>query len=143
LPGGLHGVGSGLRGEERALENDVEEPVVLRLGHFDERLRREDTGVVEKYIDATETLDRGFHHRFAGRRQSDVAYVHSDTLARRAHPLRSRLGLGGIAAIDDNRTPFRDESGRALLADPRSTAGHDRDFVLETHLLFSCVSTYR
>jgi hypothetical protein len=46
--------------------------------------------------------------------------VHSDTLARRVDRLRSRLGLGGIAAIDDNRTTFRDESGRDLLADPEA-----------------------
>src|SRR5262249_40434153 len=105
-----------------AFENDVDEPVELGLGHFDERLRREDTGVVEKHIETAETGARALHDRFTGRRQSDVAYVHSNALARRVNLPCSRLGFGGIATVNHDRTAFRDEADRNLLAKMSATA---------------------
>jgi hypothetical protein len=36
-----------------------------------------------------------------------------------------------FAAIDDDRATFRHKAGRNLLADPRSTAGDDRNLILE------------
>src|ERR1700724_2508225 len=46
---------------------------------------------------------------------------------------RGRLGLGGIAAVDNDRTALRDEPGRGLFAHARTTAGDDRYLILEPH----------
>ena len=40
--------------------------------------------------------------------------MHDDTLARRVDLARDCLGLGTIAAVDDNRPAFGDEPGRDL-----------------------------
>jgi hypothetical protein len=53
---------SGLGGEELALEDDVEKAVVFDLVDLEERLRREDAGVVEKHVDATKLANRRLHH---------------------------------------------------------------------------------
>ena len=69
-------------------------------------LWREDAGIVEERVEATKPVYRRLHHRFAGRRQSDVACVHGDTLARRVNLFRGRLDFGKVAAIDDDRATF-------------------------------------
>lgn len=45
-----------------ALEDDVEEAVVFDLVDLEERLRREDAGVVEQHVDATKLANRRLHH---------------------------------------------------------------------------------
>src|ERR1700737_3785015 len=119
----LHGFCGGLRGEELALKDDAEEAVILGLLDLEKRLRREDTSVVEQHVETTESVDRRFHDGFAGRRQSNIASMHDDTLARRVDLARDCLGLGTIAAVDDNRPAFGDDPGRALFADPRGPPG--------------------
>jgi len=44
--------------------------------------------------------------------------MHDDTLARRVDLARDCLGLGTIAAVDDDRPAFGDEPGRDLFANP-------------------------
>jgi hypothetical protein len=61
-PAGLHGLRSSLGGEELAFKDDVEEAVVLKLVDLEERLRREDAGVVEEHVNATKLADRRLHH---------------------------------------------------------------------------------
>src|SRR5262252_11063910 len=129
----LHGFRGGLRGEELALKDDAEEAIILGLPDLEKRLRREDTSVVEQHVETTESVDRRFHDGFAGRRQSNIASMHDDTLARRVDLARDCLGLGTIAAVDDDRTVLCHEPGRDLFAYPRSTSGDDGNLVLETH----------
>ena len=127
-----------LRGEELALKDDAEEAVILGLLDLEKRLRREDTSVVEQHVETTESVDRRFHDGFASRRQSNIASMHDDTLARRVDLARDCLGLGTIAAVDDNRPAFGDEPGRDLFANPRSAPGDEGNLILETHSHFSC-----
>jgi hypothetical protein len=57
--------------------------------------------------------------------------MHDDARGRRIDLTRDRLGLGGIAAVDDDRTALRDEPGRGLFAHARTTAGDDRNLIQE------------
>src|ERR1700746_761093 len=133
----LHGFRGGLRGEELALKDDAEEAVILGLLDLEKRLRREDTSVVEQHVETTESVDRLCHDGFASRRQSNIASMRDDTLARRVDRARDRLGLGTIAAVDDNRPAFGDEPGRDLSANPRRSPGDEVTLILETHSDFS------
>ena len=63
--------------------------------------------------------------------------MHDDTLARRVDLARDCLGLGTIAAADNDRPALRDEPGRDLFANPRSAPGDEGNLILETHSHFS------
>ncbi|WP_213775293.1 S26 family signal peptidase [Bradyrhizobium sp. dw_78] len=58
------------------------------------------------------------HRCFSGRRQGDVAHMGDRALSVGVCLLGRGLGLGGIASDDDDRSAFRDKSGRNFLADP-------------------------
>src|SRR6202040_3841914 len=132
----LHGLRGGLRGEELALKDDAEEAVILGLLDLEKRLRRKDTSIVEQHVETTESVDRRSHDGFAGRRQSNIASMHDDTLARWVDLARDCLGLGTIAAVDDDRPAFGDKAGRDLFANPRSAPGDEGNLILETHSHF-------
>src|ERR1700752_1025664 len=133
----LHGLCGGLRGEELALKDDAEEAVILGLLDLEKRLRREDTSVVEQHVETTEAVDRRFQDGFAGHRQSNIASMHDNTLARRVDLARDCLGLGTIATVDDDRPAFGHEPGRDLFANPRSAPGDESNLILETLSHFS------
>ncbi len=119
--------------EERALEDVVEETIVLGLSHLEERLRREDTCIVEQHVETAESVDCGLHEGLTGRRKGDVADMRDSTLARGIDLMGGCFGLGGITAVDDDRAALGDEPGRDLLAHPRTTPGDDGNLVPETH----------
>jgi hypothetical protein len=130
---GLHGPRSSLSGEEGAVEDVVEKTIEFDLGHLEEGLRREDAGIVEQHIEAAEAVERRLHESFAGGRQRDVAHIDGDARPRRVDIMGSRLGLRAIAAVDNDGTALGDEAGRKLLTHARTTAGNDRNLVLEPH----------
>ena len=116
-----------------ALEDVVEETIVLGLGHLEERLRREDACIVEEHVETAEPIDCGLHEGLAGRRKGDVADIRDGALARGIDLMGCCFGLGGITTVDDDRAALGDKSGRDLLAHPRTAAGDDGNLVLETH----------
>jgi hypothetical protein len=74
----FHGLCGGLSCKELAFEVDVDEAVEFRRVDLEKRLRREDTGVVEEYVQATEPIDRRFHNSFASCWMSNVANMNED-----------------------------------------------------------------
>jgi hypothetical protein len=97
----LHGSRGCLGAEEFTFEDHFK-AVIFNPIDLQKRLRRKDAGVVEQHVETTELIGRRFHDGFAGGRQGDIANMHEGTLAFRVDFARGRLGLGTIAAIDDN-----------------------------------------
>jgi hypothetical protein len=114
------------------------------LGHLDERLRREDAGIVEQHVETAEPIDRGRYEGLSGRRKDDVAGIGDGPLPRGIHLTGGRFCLCGITPIDDDRAALSDEPGRDLLAHTRATARDDGNLLLETHNVSPWrISTYR
>jgi hypothetical protein len=130
-----------LGSKEFALEDDVDEAVVLRFVNVEKRLGRKDTGVIEQHVETAEPFHCRLHKGFASSRQSDVPDVHEGTLAFWIDLARGSLGFGPVATVDHNGAAFRNEPGRNLFAHSRGSAGDDRDLVLETHA--NLLSIYR
>src|ERR1700732_4000436 len=74
-------------------------------------------GVVEQDVQTAKAIERCLYRCFSCRRQGNVAHMGDSALSGRVDLLGSGLSFGGIASDDNDRTVFRDESGRHFLAD--------------------------
>ena len=127
-----------LRAEERALQVDVEDLLVLLLGGVEDAGARLDTGVVHHDVDPPEPPERAVDQLL---QVGDLAHVGLD--AERAVAERDDLALeilGGLVrvrdVVDDDVGALGRERERDRLADAAVAAGDDRDFSFETHAVW-------
>jgi hypothetical protein len=85
MAGVLHRLRGGLRSEELALQDRVDEAVVFDFGELEERLGAEDAGIVEQDIESPKAFERDLHHVFAGAGERDITDLDDGTLAARVN----------------------------------------------------------
>ena len=111
-----------LRHVEEAGDVGIHHQIVFFFGVVGERLRKEDPGVVDQQIDATEVLEGCFHHLGGGFLLADLS-IHEDDIGRRLELLRLGDGAGGA---DDAPATFEERLGQAQ-TDSAGSASDDGD----------------
>ena len=130
----VHPLQHGAGGEKRAVEVDAQKLLPVRELEFIERGDDLDAGIAHEHVDLSELLDRACH---AGLDLLFVRHVHDDAdrLAGVAELRRRRVGGLLIQIGDHDLCALAGEGGGDLLADAAGGAGHDGNFVLETHVM--------
>ncbi|MNY42934.1 hypothetical protein D3C86_1778620 [compost metagenome] len=114
---GNHDIGDGLHHEKRSLEIDVENPLIALFGNTVDRRHIEDSGIVDKDIDAAEFLIHRLHHRID---LTKVSHIQLYGLGRRADGGGRRRRTGEIDVSDDDLGAF---IGKSLCETKADTAG--------------------
>jgi hypothetical protein len=112
----LHALCCRLRCEELALEDRIQEPVVLFLGHIGEGDRLKDARVINENVYAAEFPFRRLDQREAGRRFRDIATEDSHAI-RLSEPGGCCAQLRFIPAVQQNSGAFGVQALGRLEAD--------------------------
>jgi hypothetical protein len=123
-----------LGAEERALQVDVEHPLVLVLGRVEDRGAGLDAGVVDHDVEPAEGVDRGLHQLLQIGRLADVGLHPDGVPADGLDPgdeLRRLLGMDDV--VDDDVGSFRGRCQHHRFADPAVAPGHDDGLAGQQH----------
>jgi hypothetical protein len=137
--GSLHRLGRRLCREELALEDDIDEAVILGFIDVEERLGSEDSCVIEQHVYPSEPIKRHLHSRLGGRRLRNIADMRHRARAESIDFLDGGFSLGGVAAIDDDQAALGDKPARHFLADAGISTCDDRNPFLKTHRAPPCL----
>ena len=133
---GDHLLGRELGAEEGALQVDVQDSFVLRLGGVEDRGPGLDAGVVDHDVEPAQLFDRPVDEHL---QVGDLAHVglHPDGLVAEGGDLLLEV-LGGLLVgdvVDHDVGAGAGQRQSHGLADPGVAAGHDGDLSLERHRL--------
>src|SRR3990167_6473226 len=136
----LHGFGRRLGHEELAVEDGIEEPVVLGWTYLYEWLRIEDTCVVNQDVQATKFIYGQVDQCLSSGELSDIRCESADMAATGINVLCSLRQLSRVATADHYRRASRHQLLCNFLTDTRTTTGNNGNLVRKTfHILISSV----
>ena len=105
---------------------DIDDPVDVGIGHFDERIERSRAGVGEHQLHRAERRDRRIAQSPDRLAVADVAGERDGLASRSAHPCGDALGLVAHDVGHHHPRTLPAELARQPRADPAAAAGDDR-----------------